>query len=753
MADLERRKIRINGIVQGVGFRPFIFNLAQRFGLVGQVANTSAGVIIEAQGMPEELGSFQAAITSEAPSLATILELDAKTVPLGRDSAFVIIASDPSEKIATLISPDIAVCPDCLEEMLDPADRRFRYPFINCTNCGPRYTIIKELPYDRPNTSMRNFTMCPNCQAEYDNPIDRRFHAQPNACPDCGPQLALFTTDREKIEASDLIRSAAELLLAGKILAIKGLGGFHLVVDATNAPAVRELRRRKNREEKPLAVMVKDLKAARKLCELSEPEADLLISPRSPIVLALKKGELLLADEVAPGNDRLGVMLPYTPLHHLLLAEDFRALVMTSANLSEEPICIDNDEAFSRLAGIADYLLLHDRDIYLRSDDSVFISLAGQNRPIRRSRGHAPTPILVDSSGPPVLAVGGELKNTVCLLQNDRAFISQHIGDLENLEAFNFFKMTIGHLQRIFDTSPDLVVHDLHPRYLSTQWAQEQSLPKLGVQHHHAHLAAVMAEHRLDEPVIGIILDGTGYGTDGTIWGGEVLAGDYSSFNRYAALEPMPLPGGDAAIRAPWRIAVSYLVKAFGSDLPKLPFLAENDIDPIIEMVRKDINCFATSSCGRLFDAVAAMSGGRQTIRYEGQAAIEMMQVAQTASGKPFEIDVEQSDGSYLMLVKPIIRGVVSALKAGAGLHEIGQRFHHTLVEMFTGIAVQASRDNQIKKIVLSGGVFQNQILFEALIPGLEKQGLQVYTHEQVPTNDGGIALGQALIGRKFITQ
>ncbi len=753
MAELKRRKIRVNGIVQGVGFRPFIFNLAQRHHLTGRVSNTSAGVIIEVQGNPKHLDTFQAAITTEAPPLATILEMSVDSIPVERDSAFEIAASDPHEKITTLISPDIAVCPDCLREMFDPDDRRYRYPFINCTNCGPRYTIIKELPYDRSLTSMQNFTMCPACQAEYDDPADRRFHAQPNACPDCGPRLALYIIDRQPVEADDLIQKAVELLRAGKVVAIKGLGGFHLAVDAANPKAVRELRRRKNREEKPLAVMVRDLTVARKLCELTGVEEQLLASPRSPIVLARKRANLPLSDAVAPGNDRLGLLLPYTPLHHLLLADDFTALIMTSANLSEEPICIANDEAFIRLQNIADYLLVHNRDIYLRSDDSVFINLAGKPRPVRRSRGYTPAPVLVNSSGPPILAVGGELKNTICLLQGNRAFLSQHIGDLENLEAYNFFRMTIEHFQRIFDTRPKLVVHDLHPRYLSTQWADKQDLPTLAVQHHQAHLAAVLAEHHLDEPVIGIILDGTGYGTDGTIWGGEILVGGYHNFSRYAALELMPIPGGDAAIEAPWRIAVSYLLQAFDGELPDLPFLFQHDFEPVADLVRKNVSCVATSSCGRLFDAVAALSGGRQTIRYEGQAAIEMMQAAGSISERLFDYEIEDGPVYKIMAVKPLIRSAAEAVLAGADLGEAGRRFHGTLVEMLVSVAEQARKDTDISKVVLSGGVFQNQILFENLLVRLEKTGLTVFTHEQVSTNDGGISLGQALIGRNMLAR
>ncbi len=752
MPKLERHRILINGIVQGVGFRPFIYNLAHRFELTGTVSNTSQGVIIEAEGRPENILGFQRAVEVEAPPLSQIIEISDEPLNPAGDKDFIIISSDGNKAVGTLISPDIAVCDDCRRELLDPNDRRYRYPFINCTNCGPRYTIIEALPYDRPFTSMRTFQMCQACQAEYDDPANRRFHAQPNACPDCGPHLGLYTIDRQPVSADDRIAEAGKLLKNGKIIAIKGLGGFHLAVDAASPEAVIELRQRKNREEKPLAVMVKNLASARRLCVLTAAEEKLLVSPRAPIVLARKKVSVL-AEEVAPGNDRLGIMLPYTPLHHLLLEERFTALVMTSANLSEEPICFTNDEAFERLYGIADFVLLHNRDIYLRGDDSVFIELGGKPQPIRRSRGYAPVPVLIKSEGQPVLAVGGELKNTICLLQNNRAFLSQHIGDLENLEAFKFFKMTIEHLQKVFQINPELVVYDMHPRYLSTQWAREQPLPALAVQHHHAHLAAALAEHNFDGPAIGLIMDGTGYGGDGTIWGGEVLLGDFSEFERFAAFEAMPLPGGDASIKAPWRTAVSYLQQAFEGTLPDLPFLESVDYQPVMEMVEKNINCFATSSCGRLFDAVAAIGGGRTTIRYEGQAAIEMMQAAGTAAAKPYKFAFEQQGDLMLMPVRSIIRSVTQSAITGADLTEIGQRFHRTLVDIFVNMAILAREKSRLTHIVLSGGVFQNQILFETVLSELEQRDFEVLTHQKVPANDGGISLGQALIGREWLRQ
>jgi hydrogenase maturation protein HypF len=751
-AQKIRQKISVNGIVQGVGFRPFIYNLAHKHQLTGFVANTSTGVEIEVQGLPSDLDRFLDDLGTEAPPLSVITDVRSQDILTRSDRKFTIRHSDGQAGVATLISPDVAICENCLRELFDPADRRYLYPFINCTNCGPRYTIIENIPYDRPFTSMKSFTMCSLCQAEYDDPPDRRFHAQPNACPECGPSVTIFNSERQACDAPDPVSHTAELLKAGKIVAIKGLGGFHLGVDATNAAAVTELRKRKGREEKPLAVMVGDLVTAHRVCQLTAPEQNTLLSFQHPIVLACKRPAHGLAETIAPGNDRLGIMLPYTPLHHILFHYGIEALVMTSANYTEEPICIDNDEAFARLAGIADYFLIHDRDIYFRNDDSVVIHLNGKMRQIRRSRGYVPGPVFVSSQGPPVLAVGGHLKNTICLLKDNRAFLSQHIGDMENLEACNFFRMTVNHLERIFETVPELVVYDIHPGYLTTRWAREQTaVPTFGVQHHHAHLASCMAENRLEEPVIGIILDGTGYGTDGTIWGGEILIGDYQGFDRYAHFEPVALPGGDAAIKAPWRTAVSYLHHSLDGQLPQLPFLKEHDFHPVVEMVSKNINSPLTSSCGRLFDAVAAMSGGRQEIRYEGQAAIEFMQLASDLEQASFDFEITKGDDHSEMLVSPIIRAVVHSIREGRSIAEISAMFHRTLINLFTRIAVSASEDTGIGSVVLSGGVFQNQILFNGLIPSLESVGLQVFAHSLVPPNDGGLSFGQAMIGRSHL--
>ena len=748
-----RRRLTINGIVQGVGFRPFIYSLARDIGLVGSVYNTSDGVKVEIQGSLSQLDQFESRLRPEAPPLSTITSVEVENATALDDTDFSIIASHDNASVSTLISPDVALCDDCKRELFDNNNRRYRYPFINCTNCGPRYTIIENIPYDRPFTSMKHFPLCKDCHDEYQDPADRRFHAQPNACPECGPQVWLTDQKGKKIESLDPISKTIDFLVKGKILAIKGLGGFHLVVDASNSEAVAQLRLAKGRDEKPLALMVKDIATAKELVHVDQKETDTLLSIQSPIVLCSAIDNDKIAPNIAPGNDRLGIMLPYTPLHHLLLSGELDTLVMTSANFSEEPICIDNDEALERLSGLADYFLLHNRDIYLRSDDSVVMEMAGEIRPIRRSRGYAPRPIFMKQKRPSVLAVGGELKNVIGLSRDEKVFLSQHIGDLENLEAFEFFKMTIDHIQRIFEIEPELIVHDLHPEYLSTKWAKEQKIPLLGVQHHHAHLASCMADNNLDEPVIGIIMDGTGYGTDGTIWGGEFLVGDATGFERKAHFEPMPLPGGEAAIKSPWRIGLSYLHHVFGNNYPDLPAFKDRDIQPIIQMLEANINSPLTSSCGRLFDAVAALSGGRQEIRYEAQAAIEFMQAAQNEIGRDSTLfGFTEFNGVFVIPMNSIMENLVSRISDGRTQTQLSQWFHSSLVHSFSQVTEMLREESGIDQVVLSGGVFQNRLLFEALLAMLNTQGFKVFTHRQVPTNDGGIALGQVITGQKFLS-
>lgn len=737
-----------------MGFRPFIYKLASEIKLTGSVSNTAEGVIIEVQGDLAQHKQFDQRLHAEAPPLSTIIAVEIKELTVASDSEFVIIESQGEMKVSTLISPDVALCEDCRNELFDPGDRRHRYPFINCTNCGPRYTIIENIPYDRPFTSMKDFPLCPACKSEYENPNDRRFHAQPNACPECGPKVWLSSQDGKTIPNDDPILEAIELLGQGSTLAVKGLGGFHLVVDARNENSVSQLRLAKGRDEKPFAIMVRNLEVAGKIVELSDPERNSLTSIQAPIVLAKKKVDLDLAHNLAPGNDRLGIMLPYTPLHHLLLNGDLDILVMTSANFSEEPICIDNDEALKRLSGMAAYFLLHNRDIYLRSDDSVVTEMDGIIRPFRRSRGYAPTPVFLKKKALPILAVGAELKNSIALSRDDKIFLSQHIGDLENLEAFEFFQMTIEHLKRIFEINPELIIHDLHPEYLSTKWATDQNLAAHGVQHHHAHLASCMLENEIEKPVIGIIMDGTGYGLDKTIWGGEFLVGDFAGFHRAAYLEPMPLPGGEAAIKAPWRTGLSYLYQTFGSNLPDLSELQSRDTELIVQILKQKINSPLTSSCGRLFDAVAALSGGKQEIRYEAQAAIEFMQVAENNLGSDYVVfDISQQDDGQIISIQHIIRELIERINSGKSVQQLSQWFHHSLVETFVALSINIRNQTHINQVVLSGGVFQNRLLFEGLSQSLLKRNFEVIAHKNVPTNDGGIALGQIALGQEFLNQ
>jgi len=754
----QRKHITVNGIVQGVGFRPYIYKLAKELKLNGFVSNSSSGVTIEIEGMEQAIKSFLNRLPIEAPPLSDISEIQSKDIQAQNSTSFIIQLSESDKAVQTLISPDVCICDDCLNELMDQSDRRFHYPFINCTNCGPRYTIIKSIPYDRPFTSMAKFKMCPDCQREYDDPANRRFHAQPNACPVCGPEVWYeYNTSAEiAAEDTDCFEQAAADLIKGNILAIKGLGGFHLAVDAANEMAVARLRDRKNREEKPLAIMVADVQTAEKLVHINSTEKKLLTSEQRPIVLLLKKKNLPVAENVAPDNKRLGVMLPYTPLHYVLFAylkQRYTSgtdpiFIMTSANLSEEPIAVSNEDARARLSNIADAYLMHDRDIIIRADDSVVMEVNDQLVFFRRSRGYAPRPVFIKENGPSILAVGAELKNTICLLKSNRVFLSQHIGDLENLRANEFFESTIEHLQKIFEIKPEAIVHDLHPGYFSTQWAKEQQdIPIFAVQHHHAHLASVMAEWHLDEPVIGIILDGTGYGYDKTIWGGEILEGDYLNVKRLACFEPMPLAGGDAAINEPWRIATAYLYKNFSNEMPDLPFMNNRPVDIIKQMIDKNINCIMTSSCGRLFDVVAAMSGGRTEIHYEGQAAIEMMQSVDNLNVDPFDYKIDWPH----VLIRSILASVIEAIEQKISFKQIAARFHKTLIDLFTQIAVKARIQSTINTVVLSGGVFQNEILAKHLGLSLQNEGFKVYQQKQVPPNDGGISLGQAVIGQKLM--
>jgi hydrogenase maturation protein HypF len=750
-------KLTVNGIVQGVGFRPFVYQLALQWGLKGEVANTSSGVTIHVEGNGKKVEAFTRDLKEKSPPLAHITEISTSCEPARGYGDFTIQASQRQSSLWTLISPDMAICNDCLRELFDPKDRRYRYPFINCTNCGPRYTIIADIPYDRPNTSMKHFTMCDECQREYDDPTNRRFHAQPNACAQCGPNVALYNNRRTRILAQDPIKRTAEILKEGHIVAIKGLGGFHLAVDAENTEAVIRLRQRKHREEKPLALMSYDLDQIHRYAFVEPDEELLLTSPQRPIVLARKREPNLLSPEISPRNKDFGVMLPYAPLHYLLLSHGFTSLVMTSGNISEEPIAIENDEAFERLGAIADYFLIHDREIYLRSDDSIARRTDGATRFIRRSRGYVPVPVFLKDRIPQILACGAELKSTVCLTKGKNAFLSQHIGDLENLETYRFFEQTVDHMKQILDIHPRIVAFDLHPDYLSTRYAQEQEgVKKIAVQHHHAHIVSCMAENGLDGPVLGLSFDGTGYGTDRCIWGGEVLMVETHRFRRAAHLAYLPMPGGDAAIREPWRMAVSYLYHAFGNgfvdlDLPLFRHVQRERIEIIQEMISKGVNCPQTSSLGRLFDGIAAILGIRHRVAYEGQAAMELEMVMGKETKQTYDHEWKRAEASYQVPLDPIIRGVVRDMEKGLQEPEISAKFHATLVRLFSDLCSLLRQETGLDRVVLSGGVFQNSVLLAGLRKALEDQHFQVFSHRLVPTNDGGISLGQALVAAALV--
>jgi hydrogenase maturation protein HypF len=748
-----RRQIEVSGIVQGVGFRPYVYRLALERKLAGAISNTPSGVTIEVQGPPEQVEDFVIRLPREAPPLAKITGVAIANVPCNGDRDFRIVASQRGEAVRTLISPDVAVCDDCLREMLDPRDRRHLYPFINCTNCGPRFTIVHDIPYDRPHTSMSVFPMCPACRAEYEDPLNRRFHAQPNACWDCGPRLELWGKQGQLLGDSDPISNVVGALKQGLIVAVKGLGGFHLVADATSAQAVTLLRERKRRVEKPFAIMVPDLDAARRFCEVDQLAETALRSVPCPIVLLPRKYPSPIADQVAPFNHNLGVFLPYTPLHHLIFAEGtFQALVMTSGNLSEEPIAIDNREALERLGSLADLFLVHNRDILLRCDDSVVKVVSGKPRQMRRSRGYVPVPVFVKQELPPIVAVGGELKNTICVTKGKHAFLSQHIGDLENIESYRFFEQAIGHLIKVLEINPQIVAYDLHPDYFSTKWALQSGMQTVGVQHHHAHIASCMAENHLTGRVIGFALDGTGYGTDGNIWGGEVLVTGYDNFERMAHFEYVPMPGGSAAIQEPWRMTVSYLAHHFGRTFLnwQIPFVQHLDASKtqlLLQMIEKGVNSPLTSSCGRLFDAVAALIGLRQQINYEAQAAIELeMSMSGSRPEPAYPLDLIRVEGQWVISTRRLFESIVRDLDAAKPASIISQRFHDGLIAVFVRLAHLIRQRTWLDQVCLSGGTFHNSYLLENLIARLRAEGFEVFAQSEVPAGDGGLSLGQALV-------
>lgn len=757
---VERRAIAIEGVVQGVGFRPFVYRLAARLDLRGFVQNRVGGVWIEVEGEPCTLDHFLTELATKPPPLARIADLTWERRPVQGDRPFRIEASDGGEAGPVFISPDVATCDDCLRELFDPADRRYLYPFLNCTNCGPRLTIVTGAPYDRERTTMAPFLMCAGCQAEYDDPTNRRFHAQPTCCPLCGPRLQILDGQGQSLAGEPLDRFVAELK-SGKIGALKGLGGYHLVCDARSESTVAELRRRKKRDEKPFALMVRDENAVEALCE-SDPEVlALLRSSRRPIVLLRKRADAPVAPAVAPANPSLGVMLPYTPLHYLLLrAYGDTPLVMTSGNRSDEPIAYEDAEAIQRLAGIADVFLTHDRPIHVRCEDSVTRTVAGVELPVRRSRGYAPQPVpLSQECTSPILAVGGQLKGTFALGRGCQAFLSHHLGDLDHFEAYRAFVQDVALYEQLLGVRPKVIAHDLHPDYASTRYArkraQAEGIRLVAVQHHHAHMASVMAENGLTEPLIGVSFDGTGYGTDGTIWGGEFLVGDLRGFRREAHLRYVGLPGGDRAVREPWRVALAHLVDSGVSDDLLAQRVPAEEMRIIRAMLARRLNTPLTSSAGRLFDAVAALAGVRDRVSFEGQAAMELEWQATEVFpdwSYPFALE-EPAEAPICIDTRPLIAAVAEDVSRGASSAQVGRRFHSTVVQLISAVCGRVRRDTGLGIVVLSGGVFMNALLTEEVTAHLQEEGFRVHRHRLVPPNDGGLSLGQVAVAAALARQ
>ena len=739
---LIRRRLRVSGIVQGVGFRPFVYGLATHMNLAGFVGNDTDGVFIEVESEIALIDLFVATLEASAPPAARIQRIDSEDIRPTDDTSFRIVESHHAETGTALVSPDLRTCDDCLRELHDPDDRRFGYPFINCTNCGPRFTITERTPYDRPNTTMRPFEMCDACLSEYRNPKDRRFHAQPNACPECGPNVRTIPP------SEDPIADTRQRIAAGEVVAIKGIGGFHLACDATSDAAVGLLRERKGRVGKPFAVMVSDLETARSIAVVDADEARLLTSRERPIVLLSKHTDAVVSDLAAPGNGYLGVMLPYTPLHDLLI-KPRDVWVMTSGNVSEEPIVTANDDAVARLNRLADAFVIHDRDIHVPCDDSVVRVLDGAEYPVRRSRGYAPFPVPLPIASPPILATGGELKATFCLAAGHDGFMSQHIGDMENLETLESFTRAVDHFVDLFRIEPELIATDLHPGYLSTRWAERRNLPVVKVQHHHAHIASVMAEHGILEPVVGFSFDGTGYGTDGTIWGGEVLVGAYEEFERVGHLKTTPLPGGDAAVKHPARMALSHLRTAgipWSDGLPPVSSLSDTERSLLEAQLERGINTIPTTSMGRLFDAVSAIAGVRQRVTYEAQAAIELEALIDATEGGAYAFDIVETNGSLVLDPAPVLRSIVHDVGAGEAIGVIAARFHRSVAEAIVGTSERVRSRTGLTTVALSGGVFQNVTLTQITRAALIERNFEVLLHRLVPPNDGGLALGQAVI-------
>lgn len=762
----KRSRIILQGVVQGVGYRPFIHRLAITYGITGWVMNTTQGLVIEAEGKNGTIDQFQHQITTTYPPLAHLERFSITDIPPIGETGFVVHPSERAPEKSVHIPADVSVCDECISELLDSNDRRYRYPFINCVNCGARFTIIRDIPYDRKQTTMQKFKMCPTCDTEYHNISHRRYHTQPNCCPVCGPRFELLNKKGKKIVSQDPITDTIQRLLNGEIIAIKGIGGFHLVCDAGNDIAVRQLRERKQREAKPFAIMSGNIKLIRRYCNLLPEEEELLLSPQCPIVLLKRKHACkIISDSVAPNNNYLGVMLPYAPLHHLLFEKNkFVALVMTSGNISEDPIVIENAVAKKTFPGMVDGYLVHNRDIYNRCDDSIAMVVDRTPVVLRRARGYAPLPIKLAQSMPEVLGCGAELKNTFCLTKGKFAFLSQHLGDLKTAETYSFYQKTISRFEKLFRIQPKIVAFDLHPNYLSTQFAlekitgQTKQIQGVQVQHHHAHIASCMAENGLAEKVIGIAMDGTGYGTDGNIWGCEFMVADYQHFERRGHLAYVPLPGGDIAAEENWRMALSYLSAVYGEEMTNLRLPIFTAIEPekiriINRIIQKKINAPLCSSAGRLFDAVSALLGICLQSSYEAQAAIELeMTVDERVTGH-YGYTVLENEGELIIDCRPTIEEIVAAITKKINKSTIAAKFHNTVVAFSLDLCQRIRKDTGLNSVALSGGTFQNRIILSRLTNKLNESGFNVYTHQLVPPNDAGISFGQVIIANAQINR
>lgn len=746
MAKSLRKYVVVKGIVQGVGFRPFVYRIAAENNLKGWVKNTSEGVFIDIEGVEKDIKSFLHKLSVEAPPLSKINDISIEDREIKNYTKFSIEKSHDNKNTITLISPDIATCSDCEREIKDNKDRRYKYPFTNCTNCGPRFSIIKKLPYDRPMTTMNEFKMCPECNSEYENPIDRRFHAQPNACGSCGPKVWLSDREGNEIFTENPINKVKELIVNGKIIGIKGLGGFHLACNGEDEKVIDILRERKRRPAKPFALMMRDIQTIKQYCCVSKEEESILEGIRRPILLLDKKKDIL-PENTAPNNNTLGVMLPYTPLHHLLFDDNIKVLIMTSANISGLPIVYKNEEALEKLNDIVDYFLLHDREIHLPVDDSVSRVILDKERLIRRSRGYAPLPVVIEGIKE-TFAYGSHLKNTFCISKENFAFLSQHMGEMDNLEAFNNYEFTVKHFKNLYNIKPKLIAYDMHPDFILSNSAVQEQARKFPIQHHHAHIASCMAENKINKKVIGIAFDGTGLGTDNKIWGGEFLVCDYTDFKRVGHLNYVKMPGGDAAVKETWRMGISYLFKALKDNIDTNIFssIPNKNIKTILSMIVNDLNSIETSSVGRFFDAISALLGFKTKITYEGEAAIHLEAISDINEGGIYSYSIDEVNETYVLNTDNIIKDIIKDIENNIGKRIIAKKFHNTVIDFSVNMSKLIRNKFDINAVALSGGVFQNELILKGLYKKLSDNGFEVYIHSEIPCNDGGIALGQLII-------